>query len=303
LGLIIDCASMNSRRTKGIVLILISALSFGWMPIFGVWAYGQSGEAGVNTQGLLLIRFSVAALVMLAVMLLRGAAWPRGRVLWGLIAMGALGYVGQAFCYFTALQYSSAALAALLLYLYPVIVTLACAVWLKERLSRRTMVALGLACVSLLLTIGRASGQSLGIAFGLLGALIYSVYILAGSRLTPRAGALPAAAVVMIAAAISLWLSTLWHTPTWPHSAQSWLATLAIALISTVVAIFTFLAGLDYLSASEASTLSTLEPLVSVLLAAVILGEQMSALQWLGGAGILLAALIIASSPAIPAPE
>ncbi|MBM5572216.1 MULTISPECIES: DMT family transporter [Deefgea] len=291
---------MTAQRRKGLFLIVLSAFAFGWMPIFGSWAYADSG---VDTQGLLLIRFSLAGLVMATVMLLRLATWPRGRTLLGLIAMGGIGYVGQAFCYFSALRHGSAALAALLLYVYPVLVTLACAFWWKEKLSPRTWAALALACVSLILTIGPAGGQWLGVAFGLSAAVIYSGYIIAGSRLTPLVGALPAATVVMLSAACCLWLSTLWSTPSWPSSSTSWLAAIAIALLSTVVAIFAFLAGLDYLSASEASTLSTLEPVISVLLAALILGEKLSALQWLGGMGILIAAILIALAPVIPAPE
>lgn len=290
---------MTAQRRKGIVLIIISAIAFGWMPIFGSWAY----DSGVNTHGLLLIRFTLAGLVMAAVMLLRGARWPKGTTLLGLMAMGGVGYVGQAFGYFSALRHGSAALAALLLYVYPVLVTLACAFWWKEKLSSRTWLALALACISLIFTIGPASGQWLGILFGLSAAVIYSGYIIAGSRLTPRVGALPAATVVMLSAAGTLWLSTLWSTPTWPTSTASWSAAIAIALVSTVIAIFTFLAGLDYLSASEASTLSTLEPVVSVVLAALILGEHLSMLQWLGGAGILVSALLIALAPVIPAPE
>ncbi|MGL4995230.1 MAG: DMT family transporter [Deefgea sp.] len=290
---------ISTQRRNGILLIIISAIAFGWMPIFGSWAY----DSGVNTHGLLLIRFTLAGLVMAAVMLLRRATWPRGQTLLGLMAMGGIGYVGQAFGYFSALRHGSAALAALLLYVYPVLVTLACAFWWKEKLSVRTWVALGLACVSLILTIGPAGGQWLGVIFGLSAAVIYSGYIIAGSRLTPLVGALPAATVVMLSAAGSLWLSTLWSTPTWPTTTASWSAAVAIALISTVVAIFTFLAGLDFLSASEASTLSTLEPVVSVLLAALILGEHLSMLQWLGGAGILISGLLIALAPVIPAPE
>ena len=291
---------MSTQRRHGIFLIVLSAVAFGWMPIFGIWAYADNG---VDTQGLLLIRFSVAGLVLTAVMLIRRANWPRGRTLLGLIAMGGIGYVGQAFCYFSALRHGSAALAALLLYVYPVLVTFACAFWWKEKLSSRTWMALGLACISLILTIGPAGGQWLGVAFGIMAAVIYSGYIIAGSRLTPLAGALPAATVVMLSAAGSLWLSALWSPPTWPTTTASWSAAVAIALVSTVVAIFAFLAGLGYLSASEASTLSTLEPVVSVLLAAFILGEHLSMLQWLGGAGILIAGLMIAAAPVIPVPE
>ncbi|MGL6041756.1 MAG: EamA family transporter, partial [Deefgea sp.] len=118
---------ISTQRRNGILLIIISAIAFGWMPIFGSWAY----DSGVNTQGLLLIRFTLAGLVMAAVMLLRRATWPRGRTLLGLMAMGGIGYVGQAFGYFSALRHGSAALAALLLYVYPVLVTLACAFWWK----------------------------------------------------------------------------------------------------------------------------------------------------------------------------
>ncbi|WP_035061557.1 DMT family transporter [Andreprevotia chitinilytica] len=288
-----------SRRAFGILLILVSACSFGLMPIFGTWAYRD----GVDTQGLLLVRFGVAGLVMLAIMLWRGARWPRGRVLAGLALMG-LAYTAQAFCYFSALRYASAAMAALLLYLYPVIVTVISALFLHERLRKRAMFALLLACVGLVLTIGNgAEGKLLGIAFGLATAFIYSGYILAGAKLTPKVGALPAASVVMIAAALALWTSTLFATPHWPQHGSGWLATGAIALVSTVVAIFTFLAGLDRLRAAEASTLSTLEPVVSVVLAACLLAEPLTALQWLGGAAILGAALLIALTPPLPAPE
>ncbi|QLG89392.1 DMT family transporter [Chitinibacter bivalviorum] len=290
---------MTSQRRLGIFLIILSAVAFGWMPIFGSWAY----RSGLETQSLLLIRFTIAAALMLAVMMIRRAPWPRGKVLYGLMAMGGLAYVGQAFCYFSALRYGSAALAALLLYAYPVIVTLASAWWWREKLSRRTMAALLLACFSLVLTIGPAGGQWLGVVFGLLAALIYSAYILAGSRLTPLAGALPAATVVMMSAAASLWLTTLYHPVSWPVSTTGWLAATAIALVSTVVAIFAFLAGMDRLSASEASTLSTLEPVVSVLLAALILGDHLTPLQLVGGVGIVIATLLIALSPAIPVPE
>ncbi|SMC29349.1 EamA domain-containing membrane protein RarD [Andreprevotia lacus DSM 23236] len=288
-----------SRRATGIALILLSAFAFGLMPIFGSWAY----RSGADTQGILLLRFGVAALVMLAIMLWRRGSWPRGSTLLGLAGMG-LAYAAQAYCYFSALHYASAALAALLLYLYPVVVTLIAAVFLRERLRKRALFALALACGGLVLTIGNGlAGRLPGILFGLSTAFIYSGYILVGSRLTPRAGALPAASVVMVSAALALSSSTLFATPHWPQGMNGWLAMAGIALVSTVIAIFAFLAGLDRLRAAEASTISTLEPAVSVVLAASLLGEPMGAQQWLGGAAILAAALLIALTPPQPVPE
>lgn len=289
-----------SRHQQGLLLIVLSAVCFGFLPIFGSIAYRD----GADAQAILLLRFGLSGSLMLLVMLTGRVRWPKGKLLLGLAAMGGAGYVGQAYCYFSALHFASAALAALLLYLYPIMVTLLSALFLKERITRRGWLALGVASAGLLLTLGNVgSGQWLGIVFGISAAAIYSFYILAGSRLSPRAGALPAASVVMLSAFASMATSTAFHTPAWPHSSTGWLAILAIALISTVVAIFSFLAGLDRLSAAEASTLSTLEPVVSVILASTLLGDPIAATQWLGGVAIIAAALMIALKPARPIPE
>jgi len=57
--------------------------------------------------------------------------------------MGAIGYVGQAFCYLTALKYASPGLVALLLYLYPVFVAILSAIWLHEPITHRKALTLG----------------------------------------------------------------------------------------------------------------------------------------------------------------
>src|SRR5450759_1109735 len=101
-------------RLIGVVLIVISAAAFGTLAIFGRYAYAD----GLDTFTLLALRFSIAALIMAVLLIVRRESWPRGRSLIQLIGMGALGYVGQSFSYLTAIQYASAGLVALLLYLY-----------------------------------------------------------------------------------------------------------------------------------------------------------------------------------------
>ncbi|WP_286880180.1 DMT family transporter, partial [Cupriavidus sp. UBA2526] len=79
--------------------------------------------------------------------------------------------------------------------------------------------------------------------------------------------------------------------PQFLASAGGWLALVAIALVSTVLAILTFFAGLQRLGASKASMLSTLEPVVTVVLAAVLLGEHIGPTQAVGG-GLILAGVL-----------
>lgn len=278
-------------RTVGVLLIAVSAASFGAMAIFARQAY----DGGADVTAVLFLRFSLAAPLMAVLLRFRGLRWPRGRTLAGLCAMGAVGYVGQSLSYFTALTMASASLVALLLYLYPAIVTVLSTVVLGARLTPGKAAAVAIAMIGTALTIGPdLSGRPLGIALGAAAALIYSVYILAGSRLTDRAGALPSSTVIITAAAVVYAVVVLVQRPAFPATGGSWAAVTAMAVVSTVVAITTFFAGMARLGPADASTLSTLEPVVTVVLAAVVLDERISPVQLTGGALILAAVVLLA---------
>jgi drug/metabolite transporter (DMT)-like permease len=139
------------------------------------------------------------------------------------------------------------------------------------------------------------------VALGIAAAVIYSAYILAGSRLTPQAGALPSSAVVMASAAAVFTVVALVQRPSFPSTPGSWAAVVAIALVSTVVAITTFFAGMERLGATDASTLSTIEPVVTVVLAWAVLDEGLSPAQVVGGVLVLTAVIVLARATT-PAP-
>lgn len=87
---------------------------------------------GVDVTALLFLRFLIAGSLMAAFMVISRRRWPSRRNVWVLALMGGVGYVGQSMCFFSALQYASAGLVALLLYLYPFLVTLLGVAFLKE---------------------------------------------------------------------------------------------------------------------------------------------------------------------------
>ena len=80
--------------------------------------------------------------------------------------------------------------------------------------------------------------------------------------------------------------------PHWPTTPHGWWAVVGIVLLATVIPVTTFLAGLKRIGPTDASLLSTLEPVVTVLLAAIFLGENLPLLSLLGG-GLILAAVIL----------
>ena len=282
-------------RYSGVFWIVLSASGFGAMPIFAKYAYADS----VDLPTLLFLRFSLAGALMALLMFARQLRWPQGGNFWRLVAMGAIGYAGQAFCYFAALQYASAGLTALLLYLYPVIVTVLSAVMTRRRMSGARLLAVLAALLGTGLAVGGSlDGSVLGIALGVGAALVYSVYILLGERVVAAEGAIPAGAVVMLSGAVVYGLAVLWRGPSLPGSANGWVAVCCIALLSTVVAIVGFLAAMRQLGAADAATFSTLEPIVTVLLAAVFLREGIGFAQALGGAIILAAVILLARAGA-----
>jgi drug/metabolite transporter (DMT)-like permease len=274
----------------GAALIAVSAASFGAMAIFARAAYAS----GANVSGVLWVRFTLAGALLAAMTLLSGRRFPRGRQLAVAAAMGGIGYVGQAMAYFSALNYASAGLVALLLYLYPVLVTVLAALFLGEHMSWRKAALLTLSFAGTALTIGSGSGSALGIALGIAAALIYSVYITVGSRFLRGTDSIGISAVVCLSAALVLSGIAGFSEPRFPADATGWAALAAIAVVSTVIAIFTFFAGLQRIGASRASILSTLEPVVTIVLAAAFLGEAVLPLQIAGGAMILVAAALVA---------
>ncbi len=280
------------RRLIGISFILLSGISFGAMPIFARLAYAS----GVTPITLLFLRFAIASMIMLPFVLARGMRLPRGPMLVIPRLMGVF-YASQAFCYFTALTLASAGLVALLLYLYPVIVALLSVVIFKEALSKWKLMTLGLALAGTALTLGPSGGgKPLGIILSISTALIYAVYILVGSQITKQGTALQSSTVIMVSAALVSGGLLATHGPSFPSTLSGWAFVSAIALISTVLAIAAFLVGLECVGPTNAATLSTVEPIVSVLLAASILGERVSPPMIVGGSMILLAVVILARS-------
>jgi drug/metabolite transporter (DMT)-like permease len=280
------------NRLIGALLIALSATAFGTLAIFGRYAYAD----GLDTFTVLALRFSIAAVIMAAILIVRREAWPRGRVLFQLIGMGALGYVGQSFSYLTAIKYASAGLVALLLYLYPAFVAILSAIFLKEKFTRLKIVALIIATFGAALTANPQGGTWTGILLAISAAAIYSVYIIVGTHAMKSVSAWQSSTVIFASAGAVFWLLTAINGPRLPQSSAGWVAIAAIVVIATIVPVSAFLAGLKRIGPTNASMLSTLEPIVTVLLAAWLFSEVLQTAALIGGALILIAVILLTRS-------
>jgi drug/metabolite transporter (DMT)-like permease len=269
---------------RGLALIVASTLAYGTLPILGKLAYA----AGVLPLPLLAWRYALAA--SLIALLERGPRLPlRQRLrLWGLGSI----FVFNSIAYFRALETVPASVVSLVLYTYPVIVALLAAVSGLERLRARGLLGALAAFGGCALTAGFApAGEPLsraGVGWALLAALIYASYIVLSSRLGAGVQARVLALHLAQAAAAICALFALAGPGLWlPASPRAWLTVAAIGVVPTVVAMTTFLAGMALVGPTRASVLSSLEVIVTLVLAFALLGDRLSAPQWAGAALIL----------------
>jgi drug/metabolite transporter (DMT)-like permease len=291
----------------GPVLCVVSAACFGAMAIFGKYAY----DAGVSPAALVLIRFALAALLMGAVCVLRPGSAPArlpGRRLGGsgraaavAVGLGAFGYATQASLFFSALHRMDASLLSLILYTYPVLVTVGAVLLGRERLTRRRGAALVAASGGTLLVLlgaGGAAFRPVGALMAFGAAVTYTVYILVADTVVDRLPPVVLSALVMAGAAGSLGVrAILAGDVRLGFRAEGWFWLLCIAVVSTVAAMLAFFAGLRRTGPSTAAILSTFEPVVTTGLAAVAFGESLTPTQLAGGFLVLSSAAVLQMRP------
>jgi drug/metabolite transporter (DMT)-like permease len=288
----------RSMLSAGVLFCLASATAFGAMGVTGKLAYDEGATVGT----LLATRFVLAAALFWLIVVCTGRTGAlralARRDLGIAIALGSIAYSAQAGLAFAALERLDASLFSLLLYTFPVFVTVAAIALGRESASRRTAAALVLASTGLVLVLAGAAAGALdpiGTALALAAAVVYSVYTLSSEGVAARVEPVVLSALLCTGAAVTLALAGLASGSVHPGRVTvagfAWLG--SIALVSTVGAITLFFAGLRRVGPTAASILSMLEPVVTVALAFVVFGESLGLTQLVGGALVLLAVLAL----------
>ena len=311
---------MDRRTATGIGLVVISAAGYGSGSVLAAPIYAT----GIDWLTLVGWRFLIGATLGWLWVLLsaeRRAALARmsRRQLGVSLALGAL-FTGNAGTYYAGLESVPAALAGVLVYTYPVIVAVL-SLWFATRLpGRRPWVALALAVAGSVLALGGIDVRSAPPVSGLLlvwaSAVIYSVWIILSARLSgerrdrlatdapeavePTGNAAVTTAVMMSATAAVYFVAGLAvGRPLDPGRvpAEAWPLLAAVGFVASFLAIQTFYAGARRIGAAKGALISTVEPLIIVVLAWLFLGQTLAPIQLAGAALILLAVIVAQTSP------
>ena len=307
--LAVEPASIVRASTGGLGLAIVSAGAFGLSGTMGrsLFDLGWTPAAVVAAR----VGGAFVILVIPCLLLIRRIGWPSRRQTWRLVAYGIVAVGMAQLCYFNAVQYLQVGVALLLEYLAPVLL-----IGWHWAISRRrppaaVFVGAGLAIAGLIAVLDLGSNLSLhpiGVAWGLAAAVCLAGYFVlsdtggGGDAVHPllltTAGTGVGALTVLLTAALGFQplAARAGSTTLAGERVGWWLPMLVLVLITAVVAYFTGILAVRRLGSSVASFVALIEVLFAVTFAFLLLGQQPSAMQLLGG-GLVLAGIAVVQRP------
>ena len=301
-----------STERMGVALAVLAAFGFSFKAIFVKLAYAA---APVDAITLLTLRMSFSLPIVLGVGLWIGRdAPPLARRDWGmLVALGLLGYYGSSILDFVGLQYISAALERLILFVYPTLTVLIGVFFMGKRLEWRQVAALvlsyagiGLAFVHDLKIAGDTRAVWLGAAFVFGSALTYALYSAGTELAVRRLGAIRFAALAITVSTVA---TQLHFVVSQPLSALAqplpvYLYGAGMAIFSTVLPVFWQSVAIRRIGAARAVLIGTLGPVLTIFFGWVLLDETIS-LQQMAGAALVLGGVLMVTrrSAAVRVPD
>ena len=274
-----------TKEARGTAAVFGSAVGYSTLPILAKLALAE----GVRVLPMVAWRFLVAtAALWLLIALTRRHVPPRRR--WpSLLALGVI-YAVNATAYLAALQWVSASLASLVFFIYPAVVIVLAAVFLGEQLSRPRVLGTLIAISGCALIVGfdGHGADPFGLLLILIAVAFVAIYILWGKTLIQDAPAHGAAAVSLLATgAVAALAAVLFGGLALGGGPRGAFLVALMGVISTAVPVTLLLVGIRDIGPGQAAVFATVEPLLTVLLASLLLGERISILQYAGGLVLL----------------
>jgi drug/metabolite transporter (DMT)-like permease len=276
---------------SGIVLASAAAVAFGTLAIFGKLAY----EDGARLLPLLATRFVLGSALLVAYHLAaRRRLWPGGATAVKLMLLGGVGYATESTLFFMGVERAPAAVVSLVFFTYPMWTSLFALAARMERYDHRVAIALllGSTGVALIFTIRLESPA--GPVFALLAAIALSVYLLVVQVVAAPVGPSIAATWIALGAAVAFGLGTAVSGEGLPAAALDEAAALGVV---TAVAFVLLYRSIALIGSTRAAVAGMLEPVATIVLAALLLDEAITIRVVLGAVLVVAALPVLATAP------
>lgn len=276
----------STKELRGYVLIIIATILWGTMGILAKLSF----EHGVNPETLIALRLviSFATLSVTLGLFSRASFKIKKNDALLFLVLGLFAIAFQRISYFYAVDLTTATVAAILFYTYPVFVTLSAVFFWKEKLTLGAVLAIvltfsGVALVVRVYDVASLNANLVGIIFGLFSSLLFVLYFMLTKKLRNRYTSwtltLYGDGIGMLTLIPVVYVSLPNITE---FSIQLWLLIFTIAWIPSLLAYLLYSHALKYVDASKGSILGVIEPLSAALFSAALLRESLEMLQIVG---------------------
>ncbi len=278
---------------RATALIVVSACCFGSLTTLTLLVM----RMGLPLLDVVFWRVLLAAVILFAITLRTQHRASRGKAAWRLVAIGGIAQAAISYLSFKSLDYLPVGELAFLFYTYPAWVAAISAARGRERLTRERFIALAIAMAGIAVMVGNPAERTtnaIGFTMALGTAFLYALYL---PMINEAQGQLPptlSSFYLISGIATSFFVVGLAARQlTIPGGINSWAMLIFLALVGTVLAFVTLLAGLKVLGPVRTSIISTIEPFFTATLGAVFLDQALTISIITGGAIIAVAVIVL----------
>lgn len=292
---------MSKDQRDGLLLMIFAASGFAFLPTITKTIYSLSTFEPMDVA---LWRFIFATPIIWLIVLIRSrnqVEAPREKLpIRNSMLLGVV-FSGAALTAFFGLERMPASTYVVLFYTYPAMVVVM-SFLLGEAIRRVAWIALVLALIGVALTVPdfatAGAGDLIGVLFCFANAFTAAIYFLLSKRtFSGVQNMLRAVAFMMLGTLLILLLLVPIRGIQFPQNPGTWASLLALSIVCTAMPVFFTNVGIQKIGASQASLISTFEPVMSIVVAMILLGEVILPIQWLGAAFIIGSVMILQIKP------
>ena len=292
---------MKYTTFLGAALVFSGAVLFSAKAIFVKLAY----QYNIDPVSLLTLRMVLSLPFFLAMGFFSGRKQKTEsvkKIEWlQILFLGMVGYYLASLFDFQGLQYISAGLERLILFIYPTLVVLISAVLYKKPIQKFQYLALGMTYIGIFVAfaydvnVTSQTNVGLGAALVFLSAFTYAVYLIGSGKMIPKVGTIRFTAYAMTFSALAVILHSYFFNglEIWNFQKEVYIISMLMAIFSTVIPSFLISGGIKMIGSDNASIIGSVGPVSTIILAYIFLGEAITISQITGTLFVLAGVLII----------
>ncbi len=292
---------LDSKRKNyliGFLFILISSISFSTKSVIVKLVY----QLNVDAVTALFLRMGFALPFFLVVFFLKKEKIPlTKKQILQIFLLGFLGYYLASILDFEGLQYISAGIERLILFIYPTIVLLISSYILNKKISKIEWISLSITYLGILIVfssneVPKNTNTYIGVGLIFICAIVYAIYLIGTGEIIHQVGAIRFTALAMIVACLVIFMhffmtkeiSTLYKLPS-----QVYFYGFLMGIVNTVIPTFLLSLGIKKIGSGTTAIIGTIGPVSTIFLAWIFLDEKLAWEQWIGTFFVMLGVFFV----------